>query len=693
MKCSIIKRDGWYLIDVDGRIIYPSAYMSYYPEEKNIELFKSYGIRLFMFPVYAGDQGINMETGLRPFCGNFFKGYGEYDFSEVERMLRMVDPTGCGDVYVIPRVCLEPPKWWMDLHPEELARDHRGEALRECFASDVWRKDMAVALKALIDFIGQSIWKNQVIGYHIAAGGTEEWTYHARYANQYYDYSKRNLDAFRTYIKCKYQTVEALASAWKQDISASEEISFPAPVERTYAKKGFVRDPEAERPVLDYFDFHNETVANTITFFCRQVKKYTNYERLTGAFYGYVFSMPHNHKGLHAMGKLLKSPYIDFISTTNEGKEPGEAWAFSSAVHSALLHGKMWMCEGDLRTCMTTGLQEKLPFSAPDNDIYSSRVWVGPPTMELSCSVLTKGLARTLTTPCGIWWFDMFGGWFSHPAMMRIIGRTSMLLEQQLRDYLRTEIAVLIDEKGHKYCGLKDTTIRDGIRELIQTLSHMGAPHHNYLLSDLLEDSFPADEYKLFIMVTATEPSEEEAAVINRKLKRDGKVILWLHTSSCYNPALCEFKLVPQYDGMSEKAVYEGRFYPHLDLPIWKFAEEEGYVLARLEKSREPAVIWKQRKNYSTVYSLHLAPSSELLRQIALLSGVHLYSLSGDCVYAHGEFVGIHAIEAGYRRINLPERDFTATNALTGEPVTVNDMFVDLKLEQYETVILHIEKS
>lgn len=63
-----------------------------------------------MFPIYAGDKGINMETGLRPFYDNFFKGYGKYDFSVVDRLLQIIAPNGENGIYIIPRLCIEPPR-------------------------------------------------------------------------------------------------------------------------------------------------------------------------------------------------------------------------------------------------------------------------------------------------------------------------------------------------------------------------------------------------------------------------------------------------------------------------------------------------------------------------------------------------------------------------------------------------------
>ena len=186
MICKLKEEKGKRVIDVDGRTVLPIAYMSYAPIKENYAKMRDRGVKLFMFPIYAGDEGINMESGLRPLADNFFKGYGQYDFSMVDRVLGYIAPTGGEDVYIIPRVCLEPPIWWQRMHPEEVARDSRGEEQRESFASKLWLNDMTTALYALIDHINGSKWKNKVIGYHIAAGGTEEWAYHGRYNPQYY---------------------------------------------------------------------------------------------------------------------------------------------------------------------------------------------------------------------------------------------------------------------------------------------------------------------------------------------------------------------------------------------------------------------------------------------------------------------------------------------------------------------------
>ena len=688
MNCKLIWEGSQCRIGIGDEALDPIAYMSYAPLKENFEDMKKNGVRLFMFPIYAGDEGINMESGLRPLCDNFFKGYGQYDFSMVDRVLSDLCPTGMEDVYVIPRVCLEPPIWWQRMHPGEVARDSRGEAQRECFASKLWLEEMTVALYALIDHLSASKWSERIIGYHIAAGGTEEWAYQCRYNPQYYDYSEVNRRAYHAFLLERYGSIEAVSRAHEKKYSSFGDIKFPHPIERKYCMSGYLRDPKAERAVLDYYDFHNESVADAILYFCRAVKEYTGGTKLTGVFYGYVYPLTQNFKGLHALGRVLASPHVDFLSTTHCGNH----WQFSSAVESAKMHGKLWMCEGDIRTCLTTGMGKNLAHAMPDNDYYDSDVWHGPETVKGSVARLTQALARIATSRVGIWWFDMFGGWFADPEMLAVIKRSISVLAEQKKDLFPTEVAFVVDERGHKYTSLGDYAIHRANGELLRNMELAGFPYDNYLFSDIADPKFPAEKYRLIIFVAATNPSEEELAAVTEKLKKDGKTLLFVGYSGAYSESLCEFPLRVDPAPKEKKATFETISYPQNAVPVPTLAEERGYVLSRFEDGT-PAVLWHKKEDYHCVLSLPQAVPTALLSHIALLAGVHLYNRTGDAVFAGGEYVGLWAKESGYRRICLPKSDMKAYDFMSGKPVTVNDRFIDMWMEKGDMRLLRMEEG
>lgn len=675
------------ILEVDGKPLPPIAYMTYAPTEENFADMRRCGVKLFMFPIYAGDEGINMESGLGPFAPHFFLGYGEYDFSFVDRVLDLIAPLD-EEVYIIPRVCLEPPKWWQRLHPEECSRDYRGELQRESFSSELWLSDMSTALEALIDHIGHSRHRDRVIGYHIAAGGTEEWAHHARYREQFYDYSEVNLRAYRRFLEKKYGTPEELSLAHGCSYRSFTDVRFPDPVERVYADNGWLRDPAGERRVLDFFDFHNESVADAILYLCRRVKEYTHGERLTGVFYGYVNTMPQNYKGLHALGKLLASPDVDFISTTNQCR----ARHFASAVASALLHGKVWICEGDVRTSLTRGLDVNLPHAMPDNDYYRSSTWRGPDTVEESVWSMSTLLARVLTTPTGVWWFDMFGGWFADPDMLSVIRRSRELAEHMPKSLLPpTEVAILVDERGHKFSSLDSSDMPRALLSLLDEMDHAGFPYDCYLLSDITEEAFPRDQYKLVFVIASPYPSKPLAEALCR-LHSDGRTVVYVGNSCAVPKEVSGFEVAIDRYPEPKRASFAGVSFPDTPLPAPRAITERGYVLSRFEDG-SPAVMWAKENGSNSVLALPASLPQKLLSHLALLSGVHLYSRAGDITWAGGEFVGICAAEDGYRRICLPDADLSATDVLTGERVTVNDRFIDLHLRKNETRVLRLTKA
>ncbi len=684
MICKLKYENGKRVIDIDGKTLLPIAYMSYAPIKENFDKMKERGVRLFMFPIYAGDEGINMESGIRPLTEHFFRGYGEYDFSMVDKVLEDLAPTGEEDVYIIPRVCLEPPIWWQRLHPDEVARDSRGEEQRESFASKKWLDDMTAALYALIDHINASKWKNRVIGYHIAAGGTEEWAYQSRYNPQYYDYSEVNRRAYCDYLIEKYGDIASVSKAHGKSYASFDEVTFPHPVEREYAKNGYLRDPEVERAVLDYFDYHNISVARAICHFCHAVKEYTGGERLAGVFYGYVFSMPQNYKGLHALGRVLESPDVDFLSTTNSG----EAWHYSAAVSSALMHGKMWIAEGDVRTHLTSGMDKNLPHALPDNDYYSSSVWCPRGDVNTSVYSLTRHLARVLTTPAGIWWFDMFGGWFDDPALLGVIEKSNLLLKEQSEGLFSSEVALIVDEGGHKYSSY-DKEMMGVFLETIDEIDRAGFPYDTYLLSDICSDKFEADKYKMFIFLASTNPSPEIVKAINNKVKKSGRTLLFLGNSCAYSYSVTGAATCIKPFAEPMKAEFCGVIYPNKPIPAPTLTSEGGYVLSRFENG-ESAVVWNMHSDHHVVVSMPTALPASLVSHIALMAGVHLYNRKGDIIYAGGEFVAIRAREDGYRRICLPIAGCAATDAMTGDTVSVNDRFIDMLMKKGDTRILHI---
>src|SRR5689334_6833637 len=73
-----------------------------------------------------------------------------------------------------------------------------------------------------------------------------------------------------------------------------------------------------------------------------------------GVSYGYTFEWSHPASGHLSLGKLLRTPEIDFIAgpPSYRTREPGGAAPFPSPIDSCALNGKVYISEEDFKTAI-----------------------------------------------------------------------------------------------------------------------------------------------------------------------------------------------------------------------------------------------------------------------------------------------------------------------------------------------------
>ena len=555
------------------------------------------------------------------------------------------------------------------------------------------------AVKALIDHINGSIWRELVIGYHVAAGSTEEWGGHGhRFASDYSDYSEPNCRKFRKYLADRYDSIAALNTAWAQNYSSFDEIRIPAPAQQRFSLNGALRAIPQEQNMIDYGRYCSYLVADTISWFCKKIKDYTDRNLLTGSFYAYIL---HVTNGDHfGVSRLLNSPDIDYICTTN----------FRCPVESVQLAGKLFITEADIRTCLTKEPGATLPQFTPNNSYYRGGTWVGPDFAN-SVANMRRRSALTLARHTGIWWFDMWGGWYENPAFMDIIAEHAKLQAEQTAGPILPEIALIADEEGIHQFEHHAPSLVYSLREMdYSQLRKCGAPYATYVAKDLCKPDFPVDRYKLYIIAGGCHISDDVAKSINEKLKGGGRTILWTHFSGWDDAELTGFSL--QYDKETPpiQAEFDADIFPSYQSAfrlekaqsplLWpqrgvscpRFTKtEDSYVVARTAETREPALLWKQHDDYASVYSIVPGLPYQVIREVALLSGVHVFSNTGDQVFAGGKFVGIYSEFAGEKRIHFSFPVKAVYDAITGEKMDLNEIFVDFTMEEHEARIFRFE--
>ncbi len=122
-------------------------------------------------------------------------------------------------------------------------------------------------------------------------------------------------------------------------------------------------------------------------------------------------------------------------------------------------HGKLYFVECDIRSCLTKRMQDSRPGRYPDG-IYSledergnKTAWCGPETLDLSLSAIRKAFAHQLTKASGIWWFDMWGGWYQDEKIMSEMKGMKDIAEsakeKEADRYPTSQTVMFIDEKAY----------------------------------------------------------------------------------------------------------------------------------------------------------------------------------------------------------------------------------------------------
>lgn len=494
------------------------------------------------------------------------------------------------DAKVIIRFYLDPPLWYEKKYPEASALLKDGSTFRQCFNSDKWRADTGKVLKDCIEWLLKSPYKDNLAGIHVASGFTEEWFYHP---GQYQDINPERTVKFRQWLQNYYNDEQALRRHWNNPTVTFKTAKL-ANIDESKSRNEW-RSLEFEQNYVDTYRFRAETMVDNIAYFCKLVKEVSNDNLLTGAFYGYHYFVSDPRRGHGALAKLLDCPNLDYLSSPNSyNRSIGEDWPPMAAVQSVQLHGKLWLAENDTRTSITTLLKDRSTGVAPEGQ-YENGVWLGPDDMKTSVSLLWKNTARMLTHGYGGWWFDMWGGWFSDPELLNVLKKTqSLYLNSDIEiEHISNEVCVLVDEE----LSFWDASYGHLTNQIITnrySLAKSGAPYDLYLLTDL--NNITTDDYKVVWFMGVIDLSREVEEKI-AYLREQGKTVLW--TSS---------KGTKIYRGTDNESFVQDKF---------KWTNSE-------------------------------------LREIWNNASVHQYIETEDIFYIGRNWLSIHTVDGGKRKISFP---------------------------------------
>ena len=430
---------------VNGKPLSGVAYMNYFTSNSRYDDFYKAGFRLFSMPVFFGAQTINEVSKFPPFMPGIFDNGVHFEVfdNEIKRIL-----DACPDAMIFPRINCALPKEWEDEHPEELC----DTVHRSCFSSDAWATETKRLLTAFIRHVQGSDYADNIIGYQVANGNTEEW----------FPFDQNGSVGPRA--REKYAKLSGKLYQKGEDYSND----------------------------ADFYDFLSSMTAKRIDQLAAHIKKLVEGKQVVGAFYGYTLETPWRWTAHQALYEILKSKNVDFIcspASYMETRAFGIDHPCMLPVDSLKLHGKLYFVENDTRTDL----------SRPPNDQphYNKPIWYGP-DRSTSLEVIKQHFCRALLHGHAQWWFDMWGGWYASEDFMELMKKTLEIAENSL--YLSrksaSEVAVFIDEKA--------MLLRDATEEAYNfrhAIGLMGTSYDIYLANDFAAVS---GKYKFCIFIEPT---------------------------------------------------------------------------------------------------------------------------------------------------------------------------------------------
>ena len=233
------------------------VFETYNPQQKYFDQMAAAGCEVMSFSAPFGRYATSQPM---------WTAAGESEFREFDdRAARIL--TAGPNTWIMPRIYLGTPTWWLEEHPQDLQVLHDGTTVYPpsvqtpvpkdqpfaSIASPRWQSDMAESLVRLIEHVEATPYASRMFGYMVTGLFTEEWYHWSSGADLLADYSSHMVRAFRSWLRRKYGHDQQLQLAWHDPNIDLASVRIPSQKERVGDNQAAFRDPQREMPVIDYY--------------------------------------------------------------------------------------------------------------------------------------------------------------------------------------------------------------------------------------------------------------------------------------------------------------------------------------------------------------------------------------------------------------------------------------------------------
>lgn len=635
------------------------------------------------------------------------------------------------DALVMPWIIIKPYAAFYEKYPDEVIHFEDGTTRhwnsaritrlpgddypRWSFASKAWETEVEDMLRKFIRRLLEGPYVKNIIGYFFFIFDQEfSWFFEFDSTKHAIDFSPAMQTAFKEFLAEKYNgDVNLLRKAWKDDTVTFETAFVPSISQRTEGDMGYFRDPSKKGQVMDYVECHNAVCAEKLLNIGKICKEETGGKHVVGSFWGYLQNQDIQMGGQTEIKKVFKSPYIDFWSApfTYENRTAGNFGALRMANTTLNKHGKLYFVEVDT-FLNDTPKNVLVGHDYPNQSVEDDR------------SVLMRDFVFPFLEGCQGWWVDWCAGASQYQEEgLRPLMRKIRSISEDGFNYPRgsvSDVACVIDQESlhipacnsmnHDDLKTWSNSILLMINSLqmsrIHELPRLGTPVDFYETDDVLDEN--NRKYKIYIFLNQYSVTEKERELIEKNLKKDGNVLVWMYGSGLVSPdgedtlsinnaskltgiklgcemreARCAMKALKSeflpdvkegeklgdiqrkivsrrrdnQETSDDGAIYVGErpeyHEPHLVNPLIYIDDPEAIPLAVFEDNGKTGMAIKKFDNWTSVYIGAPCIQANVLRDLAKLAGAHIYVDKEEIVFANESYIGIHTAQDGPVKIKL----------------------------------------
>ncbi|WP_025228999.1 hypothetical protein [Fimbriimonas ginsengisoli] len=579
---------------------------------------------------------------------------------------------------VIFRLVLQAPRNWEDTFTNARYKQPDGTIAEPSICDDEYWNVTKACLERFVKQMRLLDLNAHILGVHLERG---EW-FLGEGAG--YDDSKAAQTKFREWARTRYLDDEVtLRASWFDGTVRFDNIQIPPYQPEGEDGERFIRSSRRQRRYVDYHLFLSDATVQRIADLAYAAKAASDGYFLIGASYGYTFEWSHPASGHLSLGKLLRTPEIDFIAgpPSYRSRQPGGSAPFPGPIDSFALNGKLYISEEDFKTSLSVGHE-------PDD--FNPQLKT-PQALE---SVHWRGAGAALAHASGVAWMDLWGnGWLrTHSVWQRARKVREAMIDRLAAPLDDPEVAIFIDERALAYL-VDSHAFKLLVQNVRESVLRAGVSAAFYLLSDLAHrEKFP--ESKLYIFVNAWDVRPELRAAIKSRLQRDNKVLFWLYAAGLFDAGRESLERAREVTGIALKpqpfyskagTTILNRRHPLAEAfpdrnvaggsklePSYFAIPEGATVLGEYTQTGLPSFVVKEFNegpadtHWTSVFLGEPVVNPALIRALAQMAGAHVWNHQEDVVHVRHPFCTVHCQGAGPRTIMLPGK-FSAYNLLSDE--------------------------